>query len=126
MDERVRQNLLYDFYGDLLNDYQKSVYSAAVFDDMSYSELGNEFGITRQAAYDLIKRIEHKLEKYEDRLGLVSRFLEARSKAEELESMIADLEAHIDNSSIDNKDKKTILTKLDVIHKDTVSIIDTL
>ena len=57
MEERLRQSLLYDFYGELLTDHQKSVFSAAIFDDMSYSELAEEFDCSRQAAFDLIRRI---------------------------------------------------------------------
>ena len=57
MDERVRQSLLFDFYGELLNEHQRDVFSASVFDDMSYSELADEFGCSRQAAFDLIRRI---------------------------------------------------------------------
>ena len=57
MDDRYRQSLLFDFYGELLNEHQKTVFSAAIFDDMSYSELADEFECSRQAAFDLVRRM---------------------------------------------------------------------
>ena len=91
MEERLRQSLLYDFYGELLTDHQKSVFSAAIFDDMSYSELAEEFDCSRQAAFDLIRRINKKLEGYEERLGLLERFTVAQGKMKELKESLLDI-----------------------------------
>ena len=41
MEKIVEQNLLFDFYGELLTDHQKSVYQDAVFNDMSLSEVAD-------------------------------------------------------------------------------------
>ena len=108
MEERLRKSLLYDFYGELLNEHQKQVFSAAIFDDMSYSELADEFGCTRQAAFDLIRRINNKLEGYEKKLGLVSRFSEARDKNKEVAQLIDATKSYIDDTRIDNKDKDNL------------------
>ena len=108
MDERVRQSLLFDFYGELLNEHQRDVFSASVFDDMSYSELADEFGCSRQAAFDLIRRINQKLEGYEKRLGLVKRFSEARNKNKEVAELIDSAKEYINKSDINSKDKKAI------------------
>ena len=108
MDERVRQSLLFDFYGELLNEHQRDVFSASVFDDMSYSELADEFGCSRQAAFDLIRRINQKLEGYEKRLGLVKRFSEARNKNKEVAELIASAKEYINKSDINSKDKEAI------------------
>ncbi len=108
MDERVRQSLLLDVYGELLNEHQRDVFSASVFDDMSYSELADEFGCSRQAAFDLIRRINQKLEGYEKRLGLVKRFSEAKNKNKEVAELIASAKEYINKSDINSKDKKAI------------------
>lgn len=108
MDERVRQSLLFDFYGELLNEHQRDVFSASVFNDMSYSELADEFGCSRQAAFDLIRRINQKLEGYEKRLGLVKRFSEARNKNKEVAELIDSAKEYINKSDINSKDKKAI------------------
>ena len=36
MEKIVRQSMLYDFYGELLTEHQKSVYEDVVNNDMSY------------------------------------------------------------------------------------------
>ena len=47
MDELFEKSLLYDFYGELLTDHQKSIYERSVFDDMSLAEVAEEEGISR-------------------------------------------------------------------------------
>ena len=37
MDRILEQNLLYDFYGELLTEHQQRVYEDAVYNDMSLS-----------------------------------------------------------------------------------------
>ena len=48
MEKIVRQSMLYDFYGDLLTEHQKSVYEDVVNNDMSYSEIARLNNISRQ------------------------------------------------------------------------------
>ena len=121
---RYRQSLLYDFYGELLNEHQKEVYSAAVFDDMSYTELAEEFDVSRQAAFDLVKRIEKKLESFEERLGLVGRFVTARDRADTLKTSIDSLKQEIDVSVDDIKKKKDLKEKIDNIAKVSEEVFD--
>ncbi len=115
LNGRYRQSLLYDFYGELLNEHQKEVYSAAVFDDMSYTELAEEFNVSRQAAFDLVKRIQKKLEGYESRLGLVGRFVSARERADSLRERIDLLKQEIDESVSGDKVKNNLKEKIDNI-----------
>ena len=56
MEKIVEQTLLYDFYGELLNEHQKNIYEDVVFNDLSLSEVADEYGISRQGVFDLIKR----------------------------------------------------------------------
>ena len=60
-------------------------------DDMSYSEIAENLEISRQAVYDLIKRINKQLNSYEDKLHLVEKFIQARDKMDDLTSAISDL-----------------------------------
>ncbi|MBO4864063.1 MAG: DNA-binding protein [Eubacterium sp.] len=124
MDERLRQTLLYDFYGELLNEHQKNVYSAAIFDDMSYSELSNEFGCSRQAAFDLIRRIDKKLENFEARLGLLARFMDAREKMDSLSESILSVKQGISESDLSKEDKKKIDKELSGILDITREVFD--
>ena len=66
MERIVEQNLLYDFYGELLNDHQKKIYEDAIYNDLSLSEIADEYGISRQGVHDLIKRVTKTLDGYEE------------------------------------------------------------
>ena len=126
MDERYRKSLLYDFYGELLNEHQKQVFSAAIFDDMSYSELADEFGCSRQAAFDLVKRISNKLENYESKMGLLKRFTEAKDKMNILTSTVEDIKESL--FSQQDNDTKTndleLCEKLDSVINISKEIFD--
>lgn len=80
MEKFVRQSLLYDFYGELLTQTQKSIYEDVVMNDLSYSELAREYGISRQGVFDMMKRCDKKLEDFEKKLKLVEKFENAREK----------------------------------------------
>lgn len=47
MERIVEQNLLYDFYGELLTAHQKEIYGEHILNDMTATEIAAEFGITR-------------------------------------------------------------------------------
>lgn len=91
MEKFVRQSLLYDFYGELLTQTQKSIYEDVVMNDLSYSELAREYGISRQGVFDMMKRCDKKLEDYENKLKLVEKFENAREKVAMLQSELTDL-----------------------------------
>ena len=69
MEPKVRQTYLYDFYGELLNEHQRKIFEAFVFEDLSLGEIAEEQDISRQAVHDMIK------------LHLMARFMELREKA---------------------------------------------
>lgn len=72
MEKIVRQGMLFDLYGGLLTEHQREIYGQLVNDDMSLSELAEQYGISRQGVHDLIKRCDKALEGYEEKLHLLS------------------------------------------------------
>lgn len=82
MDKIIERNLLFDFYGDLLTERQKSIYQDAVYGDLSLSELADDYGISRQGVHDLIKRCDKTLEDYEKKLKLIERFEKIKEYSE--------------------------------------------
>lgn len=80
MEKIVKQGLLYDFYGELLTEHQKQVFEDLVYNNYSVSEIAESYGISRQAASDLIKRIDSILETYEAKLKLIARFSAIKQK----------------------------------------------
>lgn len=89
MEHIVEQNLLYDFYGDLLTEHQRKIYESAVYEDLSLKELSEEYGITRQGVHDLIRRCDKILEGYEEKLHMVERFGRIKILTQKIEDAAA-------------------------------------
>ena len=87
MERIVEQNLLYDFYGELLTAHQKEIYGEHILNDMTATEIAAEFGITRQAVHDMIRRCDKILADYEARLHLVAKFLTPKEKIKEIHTL---------------------------------------
>ena len=92
MEPKVRQTYLYDFYGELLNEHQRRIFEAFVFDDLSLGEIAEEQDISRQAVHDMIRRSTKKLEEYENKLHLMERFLDLREKVVSIQKCAEDYE----------------------------------
>jgi predicted DNA-binding protein YlxM (UPF0122 family) len=74
LDKLNRINLLYDIYGSLLTARQQEVLQLYFSDNLSMGEIAAEYGISRQAVYDLIQRALTSIEGFEEKLGLYSLF----------------------------------------------------
>lgn len=90
MEKIVEQGLLYDFYGELLTEHQRTVYEGVVLNDLSLSEIAEEQGISRQGVHDLIKRCDRLLNGYETKLGLVRKFLELKKMVGEIHGLTSE------------------------------------
>ena len=83
--------LLFDFYGPLLTEKQGKMWDLYYQRDLSLSEIAEQEGISRQAVHDLLKRTEKILEEYEQKLGLIKRFLDEREKLQQIQSLLEDV-----------------------------------
>ena len=92
MEKIVEQTLLFDFYGELLTAHQRTIYEDVILNDLSYSEIAEERGISRQGVHDLIKRCNKILAGYEAKLHLVAKFLVIKEKVELIRSSTKDPE----------------------------------
>lgn len=101
MELIVKRTLLYDFYGELLTEHQKSVYSDYILNDFGVSEIAAERGISRQGVHELIKRCDKILEEYEEKLQLVHKFLTAKSLVEEINELTLRFKETSDTNLID-------------------------
>lgn len=88
MDKIYYLTLLFDFYGELLTEKQKSIIDLYYFNDFSLNEIAQEHNITRQAVLDMIKRTEKLLKHYESKLMLVEKYINRKSKIENILSLI--------------------------------------
>ena len=96
MDKIYEQTMLFDFYGELLTDHQRSIYEDALYNDMSLGEIAEERGISRQGVHDLIRRCDKIFQDYESKLHLVERFARAKETVSEIERLTAPKAAQTD------------------------------
>lgn len=87
MEKKVMQTFLYDFYGELLTEHQRTIYEDFVLNDLSLSEIAEEAGISRQGVHDLVKRCDKILEGYEAKLHLLERFLSTKEKITQIRAL---------------------------------------
>lgn len=92
MEKIVEQALLYDFYGELLTDYQKEVFEDVILHDYSLSEIAENQGISRQGVHDLVKRCNKLLTGYEEKLHLVEKFLKTKEKVSLIHNLTQEYE----------------------------------
>lgn len=62
---------LYDFYSELLKEKQKKYIESYFFNDLSLTEISENFNISKQAVSNNIKRSILELENYEKKLSLI-------------------------------------------------------
>lgn len=77
---------LIDTYGKLLTDKQLEIISNYYFDNLTLSEIGENFGISRQAVNDCITKAVKTLNDYEDKLKVIESYAVVRSQLESLKS----------------------------------------
>ncbi|MDD3821495.1 MAG: YlxM family DNA-binding protein [Bacilli bacterium] len=91
--------ILYDLYGELLTKKQKDYFVAYYFNNLSLSEISDNFEVSRNAIHKQLKIIEQKLYYYEEKLKLLT-------KSKKLNEII---------NSINDKPLKEKLIAIDLI-----------
>ena len=70
MENQVLLCILYDYYGELLTDKQKKYFKDYYFENLSLSEMSENYNISRNAIHKNLKETEEKLLYYEKVLKL--------------------------------------------------------
>lgn len=83
-----RMNSLFEFYASLLTSKQYQYLQLYYGDDYSLGEIAEEFHVSRQAVYDNIRRTEHILEDYENKLHLLKNYEVQNQKVDNLQKYI--------------------------------------
>ena len=83
--------LLFDFYGELLTDRQKSCFLQYYGEDLSLGEIAELMEISRQGVHDLLVRAEATLTEAEEKIGLVRRHTRQRALLDEMEVQLGEL-----------------------------------
>ena len=89
-NQAYRMALLFDFYGDTLTERQKEFYDLYYNEDLSLSEIAENYGISRQGVRDVIVRAEAALTELEDKTGIIRRF---HVMQDQLSGLLTDVDA---------------------------------
>lgn len=97
MLSKTRTGLLLDYYGELLTAHQRQIMRLYTDDDLSFAEVAEEAGVTRQAVADIVLRASKKLEETENKLGLVAKIKNAEAYLDGIitETRDADEKTHL-------------------------------
>ena len=90
MAKDFEMGYLLDFYGEVLTPKQREMLRQYYNDDLSLSEIGENFGITRQGARDAIKHGETTLKELEAKVGFAARYRRVQETLEQLEQLVID------------------------------------
>lgn len=115
MDKKIEVSILCQIYGKLLTEKQYNFIDDYYNNDLSLSEIADNFGITRQAARDNIKKGENKLFEYEEKLGIMKTTLKNEKTIEDVLMQI--------NSIQTNYSDKKIAKILENVKKELKTII---
>ena len=90
-NQAYRMAMLFDFYGDMLTDRQKEFYDLYYNEDLSLSEIAENYGISRQGVRDVIVRAEATLTELEDKTGIIKRFHKMQEQLAGMGLLVDDL-----------------------------------
>ena len=80
-------SLLFDYYGELLTEKQRTCFDLYYNQDLSLGEIAEEAGISRQGVHDSIARAETILRTMEEKTGCADRDLRCRRKLREISDL---------------------------------------
>ena len=99
LEKSIYINELYDLYGSLLTKKQQEIIELYYCEDLSLSEISEQFNISRNAVYDCLKKGIKQLENYEKELKL-------HQKEEELTKFFNEIK-------LKNKDQISLIEEIE-------------
>lgn len=100
MDKKIEVSILCQIYGKLLTEKQFNFIDDYYNNDLSLSEIADNYGITRQAARDNIKKGENKLFEYEEKLGIMKTTLKNEKTIEDILMQINSIQTSYSDKKI--------------------------
>ncbi len=108
LQKTVEISVLYDFYNQMLTEKQRDIVDLYYNQDLSLGEIADEFNISRQAVYDMLKRTEKLLYQYEEKLGFIKLLQTKNEKILTILDKVIDLENGLNLSSSSEQLQKQI------------------
>ena len=96
MEKYVYLNELYDLYGELLTPKQQKYFEDYYFNNLSLSEMAEDYEVSRNAIFKQLHNVVDKLMEYESKLHLYERKMKIisimeKNKDKELEKILEEL-----------------------------------
>ena len=102
LEKKLRFHQLYDIYGSLLTEKQKTAFEYYYLDDYSLSEIAEILKVSRNAVYEQINIATVYLDEYEEKLNilknrekrqkLIEKYKKTPNQDETLRTLIKELE----------------------------------
>jgi predicted DNA-binding protein YlxM (UPF0122 family) len=93
IENKIRYHKLYDLYGSLLTEKQRSAFEYYYLDDYSLSEIASLLNVSRNAVYEQINIATAYLEEYESKLNLLIKTEKTVSILEKMKRLSKDSDA---------------------------------
>ena len=107
MKKLVEVGILFDYYGSLLSERQRSMVDKYYNEDLSLNEIGDLYDVSKQAVSENIKRAERRLYSFENKLHL-------KKRSERTTEFLEFIKEELKNSkSFEAAGKETLLKKID-------------
>ena len=100
MEKKIEISILLDLYAKLLTEKQYDFLNDYYNNDLSLAEIAENYGITRQAARDNIKKGENKLFEYEEKLKIMKTALNTEKKIAKILSQITTIKTQYTDEKI--------------------------
>jgi predicted DNA-binding protein YlxM (UPF0122 family) len=94
MEDRIYYTNLFDYYGELLTDIQKNYFEDYYFNNLTLSEMSENYNVSRNAVSKQLKGVINKLDYYEEKLNLYN-------KSKKIKEIIKDIDKEKQNKIID-------------------------
>ena len=99
MAKDLKITFLLDFYGDMLTEKQREYFDLHYNEDLSLAEIAQSEGVSRQSVWDIIRRAEETMRRFEEKTGLVARFAAERDILAAAQEKLARLETMTDGAA---------------------------
>jgi len=84
MEESIYITQLFDYYGKLLTEKQREYFVDYYIENLSLSEIAENYQVSRNAVFKQIKEAESKLKFYEEKLNLLKNSIEISRLLEQI------------------------------------------
>ena len=88
LEDAIYLSILYDYYGILLTEKQRLYFEDYYFNNLTLSEMSENYGISRNAIHKNIKETSNKLLEYEEKLKLKKKSDQIRNLLEKEDSKL--------------------------------------